>query len=177
MVKTLSKNIQEILAAAQKHCANEGCRLTPKRQRMLELLLRAESPLSAYELTDLYNKLTNADIKAMSVYRILDVLESVNLVHRLHSANKYIACTHASGRCHHHLSLFLICKICQKVQITDLDNEMGTPIVKRVSNLGFKQTSPLLEVNGVCEECLARTCSTSTGNSKGEICEKNSALG
>lgn len=75
-------------------CDQAGTRLTEKRLRVLKVLLLSEIPLTAYELADAYFDYFDAKIPTMSVYRILDFLVSMHLVHKVSSASKYIACTY-----------------------------------------------------------------------------------
>ena len=52
----------------------------------------------------------------ISVYRILEFLEAESLVHRLSSANKYVACSHILGGCSQEITQFLICGKCQNTK-------------------------------------------------------------
>ena len=64
--------IKTVLEHAEQHCKASGARLTPKRRGILKELLKSGKALSAYELTDLFNKESKESIPTMSVYRILD---------------------------------------------------------------------------------------------------------
>ena len=97
-----------ILQSAERHCKDHGTRLTEKRKLVLTGLIQSEMALSAYELIAEVKKQYNQDLAAMSVYRILDFLESEKLVHKLKLANKYIACEHISCDHAHGVSQFLI---------------------------------------------------------------------
>ncbi|WP_241651588.1 Fur family transcriptional regulator [Pseudoalteromonas sp. PS5] len=145
-----------ILKQAQAKCQSLGLRLTEKRQGVLEILLQTVEPLSAYELTDKYNKSTNSPILAMSVYRILEFLESVNLAHRIHSANKYIACKSLDGACHHHLSVLLVCKSCHQIEEIDSVQEAAKHLFKAVESTGFSAANARLELPGLCNLCKAK---------------------
>ena len=107
---------QHILDSAKQQCAATGSQLTPKRQKILELLLNSAVPLSAYEVTAAYNQVNSANMPAMSVYRILDFLESQQLVHKLSSTNKYLACSHIACKHSHAIPQFLTCSSCNKVK-------------------------------------------------------------
>ena len=48
--------IKTVLEHAEQHCKASGTRLTPKRKGILKELLKSGKALSAYELTDLFNK-------------------------------------------------------------------------------------------------------------------------
>ncbi|XOV78108.1 MAG: Fur family transcriptional regulator [Aestuariibacter sp.] len=147
------KLLQSTLLSARQACESSGKKLTEKRQRVLEILLKAEGPMSAYELIDAYNQVTESPIMAMSVYRILDFLESVRLVHRLHSANKYMPCNSSCGSCQHLVSAFLICKSCQKVSEVETSENIVSELLKIAGKKGYSLSETQLELAGVCQNC------------------------
>ena len=59
--------IKTVLEHAEQHCKASGARLTPKRRGILKELLKSGKALSAYELTDLFNKESKESIPTMSV--------------------------------------------------------------------------------------------------------------
>ena len=69
----------DVLDHAEKQCEQNSSRLTPKRKKILQELLKSKKALSAYEIADIYNKSSNESIPTMSVYRILEFLEVENL--------------------------------------------------------------------------------------------------
>jgi Fur family zinc uptake transcriptional regulator len=151
------RQLNRIIGKAQNICARSGGRLTDKRKSVLELLLMSNRPLSAYEICDAYNMAAEKPMPTMSVYRILDFLETKNLVHKLSSASKYVACSHISCDHEHEVSQFLICGNCQSAKeitisgriIDELDNLMG--------KAGFALTNSQLELRCLCNDCLAST--------------------
>ena len=108
--------LNKIMGKAEDLCAQSGTRFTDKRKRILELLLQSQAPLSAYEVADAYNRSSETSMPTMSVYRILDFLESELLVHKLSSTNKYVACSHIACDHAHEVPQFLICGKCQSVK-------------------------------------------------------------
>ena len=109
-------DIANSLSHAERLCADRGVKFTEKRKQVLTGLLESKKALSAYELTDYVRDKFNSQLPAMSVYRILDFLEEVDLVHRLDSAQKYVACSHIACNHEHELSQFLICRSCYLVE-------------------------------------------------------------
>ncbi|MFQ3312675.1 MAG: Fur family zinc uptake transcriptional regulator, partial [Colwellia sp.] len=83
-----TQQLSHIISKAKDICIRSGGRLTEKRKHVLERLLESNTPLSAYEITDAYNKVSEKSMPTMSVYRILEFLEAESLVHKLSSANK-----------------------------------------------------------------------------------------
>ncbi|MGO2073819.1 Fur family transcriptional regulator [Pseudoalteromonas sp. AOP31-A2-14] len=147
------QQLKKIIRFASKKCEREGKKFTEKRQHVLEILLGANKPLSAYELTDLFNKKMDTPILAMSVYRILDFLESVHLVHRLKSENKFMACSQIVDDAFHSLPMFLICSSCNQVtEVKDI-NDTVKSLFEELQSIGFSASDSQLEITGRCYQC------------------------
>ena len=148
------QEFNNIIAKAENICAGSGTRLTDKRKRILEILLRSQSPLSAYEIADAYNKKFTSKMPTMSVYRILDFLEAELLVHKLCSANKYVACSHIACNHNHQISQFLICGQCQNVKEIAISKTVVSELNMQVDSAGYKLMNSQLELRGLCNRCL-----------------------
>jgi Fur family zinc uptake transcriptional regulator len=142
-----------VLENAEKQCKENSSRLTPKRKKILQELLKSGKALSAYEIADRFQKKSKESIPTMSVYRILDFLEDENLVHKLNLANKYIACAHISCNHSHSIPQFLVCRICTKVSEISIDMETMKKIKKKVEEENFYLTKPQLEMHCICKAC------------------------
>ncbi|MFT7562306.1 MAG: Fur family zinc uptake transcriptional regulator [Flavobacteriales bacterium] len=149
------QQLNNIMDKAQHICAHSGGRLTEKRKRILELLLVSGTPLSAYEVADAYNKTAEASMPAMSVYRILDFLESEQLVHKLSSANKYVACSHIACSHAHEIPQFLMCGKCQSVKEIAIAKSIIDELDHQVAGAGYKLMNSQLELQCLCDNCLA----------------------
>lgn len=147
--------VQELMRHAERHCQKNGVRLTEKRKRVLSGLLQSDKALSAYELVDYCKANFNETIPAMSVYRILNLLTSEQLVHKLNLANKYVACAHIAGEHKHETVQFLICGQCQRVKEIVMNPSIVEQLRRNVEEAGFHLTSPQLEINCVCDNCKA----------------------
>ena len=151
------QQLNPIIDKAQDICARSGGRLTEKRKRVLELLLVSNRPLSAYEITDAYNRGAEKPMPAMSVYRILDFLETQDLVHKLSSTNKYVACSHISCGHEHQISQFLICGKCQSAKEIAISERIIDELGKLLSKAGYALTNPQLELQCLCNDCSVST--------------------
>lgn len=131
----------------------KGVKLTKKRRQVLDVLLASEVPLSAYEIVEAFQVRFNDKIIATSVYRMLDWLAEKGLVHRLNTINKFIACQH--NQCAHNkaISVFVICKRCQKTYESHATKQVQTNIVKNFSETSFTELNPQVELEGVCDKC------------------------
>jgi len=148
-------SVARVIDYAEQRCKDKGSRLTEKRKMTLSLLLKSGKALSAYELVDTYTAEIGETMPAMSMYRILDFLIAENFVHRLESANKYVACEHINCEHQHEETQFLICGQCRKVKEISINRLIMDSLKKTIKDTGFHLVSPQLEMNCICEECLA----------------------
>lgn len=147
--------VEKVLDFAERQCKSEGARLTDKRRQVLTALLRSAKAVSAYELVDVCKREFGETLPAMSVYRILDFLQEKQLVHKLNLANKYVACAHITCDHEHVVSQFLICNQCQKVNEIRISQSIMSAFKKNVEDAGFRLVSPQLEMNCICDSCIA----------------------
>lgn len=150
------RKISSIIRQAEAMCSRTGGRLTEKRRRILELLLSTESPLSAYEIADTYVDTYGDHMPTMSVYRILEFLESEKIVHKLSTANKYIACSHIECSHAHDAAQFLICSECKTAKEIDISNNVLEELNRLVTNAGFFLGSSQLELQCLCKKCSTK---------------------
>ena len=141
------------LQNAEAMCLEAGVRLTMKRKRTLALLLEEESPVSAYELIDLYKASYGESLTAMSAYRMLNFLVEETLAHRLNSVNKYTACEHINCNHAHDLPQFLICDNCQSVSEAGIQKHTLEQLRADIRKSGFSMDNQQLELHGLCSNC------------------------
>ncbi|GDY26634.1 Fur family transcriptional regulator [Agarivorans sp. Toyoura001] len=144
---------QSIVDSATHRCKDSGARLTVKREQILRVLLQQQKPMSAYEILDIYNQQAEQTMPPMSVYRILEFLAQHQLVHRLESQNKFVACSHIHEQCHHQVSQFLICQNCQSVEEITIPQHLIDEIDNRAQQVGYHLLSPQLELSCLCKDC------------------------
>ena len=142
-----------VMSAAEQKCIQGGIRFTKRRKQVLSVLIEADVALSAYEIAQRCNAGSDSNMPAMSVYRILDLFQDQNLIHRLEIANKYICCAHISCTHEHDKSQFLICGSCRHVQEINLSEDAVIALQAAASAVGFSAISPQLEIKGRCAQC------------------------
>ena len=136
------------IGAVESACDTRGLRLTPLRQRVLELIAAEEKPIKAYDLLDRLRAERNGAAPP-TVYRTLDFLLANSFIHKLESVNAYISCHHPSER---HTVPFFICNVCSGA--TELcDERVSTLLVEQARQMGFTPEAQTLEVHGVCARC------------------------
>ncbi|WP_372994183.1 Fur family transcriptional regulator [Marinobacter sp.] len=144
--------VSQALTDARAICQKQNARLTPIRERVLELIWQSHKPLGAY---DVLGELSSDGHNAAppTVYRALDFLQQHGLVHRIASLNAFIGCTHAGEN---HTGMFLICRACGNVlELTAPD--VSTEVCKAASEEGFRAETTTLEIAGLCPRCQAES--------------------
>ena len=124
-------------------------RLTKNQSLVLDVLIKAGQPSGAYDLLD---KLRQHGFKApLQVYRALEQLIGLGLVHRLESLNAFIACSHMSCRTSG-ATAFVICDTCETVQEICDDSVSGflTALAEKTK---IKASKSNIELHGLCNGC------------------------
>ncbi len=142
--------VSQALADARSICRKQNARLTPTRERVLELIWQSHKPLGAY---DVLAKLTAEGHNAAppTVYRALDFLQQYGLVHRIASLNAFTGCAHAGEP---HTGMFLICRACGNV-LELMDPSVARAIETAANAETFRTETITLEVAGLCPGCQA----------------------
>lgn len=140
------KAITDALAHAKAVCVARGQRWTAPRQRVFELLLRNAGPVKAYDLLAQFKAGTAT--APPTVYRALDTLVSLGLVHRIASLNAFVVCSHAEKE---HAATFLFCDCCGSVEEIAVPTAGMRDTIKRKS--GFEAGPLTIEAHGHCREC------------------------
>ncbi|MCA0254993.1 MAG: transcriptional repressor [Proteobacteria bacterium] len=128
--------------------------LTKNQDLVLGALKRSEAPLSAYVILD---KLRDHGFRApLQVYRALEKLIEMGLVHRLESLNAFVACAHSGESCcsHHGTVAFAICNACGHVMEFH-DHTVEHRLSDWARGKGFKQEKTTIEIRGLCATCAA----------------------
>lgn len=144
------------LAAAEARCLGAGERWTKPRRRTYELLARSTGPVKAYDLIAAFGP-AQRPATPPTVYRALEFLAALGLVHRVATLGAFVACRDPEVP---HQAEFLICDCCHHTVETVLG---GAGIAQRLAApVGFRVDAVLLEVHGTCARCQGIS-TTSTG--------------
>ncbi len=134
---------------AERRCAAANARLTPARLGAYAELLASKRPVTAYELIARLEESQQRKIAPLTVYRHLDFLIQVGLVHRLESTQSYLPCDHPE---HTHESQYLLCSSCgaaDEVESKPLESLLNTIADQR----GFRAENTVVEIKGLCKTC------------------------
>ena len=146
--------IDDALAAAAEICTARGARLTPLRRQVLELVWRSHAPIGAYDVLAKLQRENAAgenDRPAAppTVYRALDFLLKLKLIHRIESLNAFVGCPNPESD---HSGQFLICQDCGNAAEID-DPAIYAAIIGHARKIGFAITQITVEVAGRCPKC------------------------
>ena len=141
--------IDKAIATASAVCAERGLKLTPVRQRVLEIVWRAHAPTGAYEiLAELARERDKA--APPTVYRALEFLMQAGLVHRIDSLNAFIGCDEPAKP---HVAQFLVCRQCHRVVELD-DPAISNLLTEKSRAAGFQLEPSSVELTGLCDTCV-----------------------
>ena len=134
------------MKAVHHHVPNER-KLSRNQGQVLSCLRKAKAPLSAYAILD---RLRVAGISyPPTVYRALNDLIELGMVHRLQSRAAFVACDH--GSCNGKAA-FAICRECGKVvEIPLSDDDQAALLGFAPEEIVPEQVT--LELAGLCAAC------------------------
>ena len=146
------RDIPAHLKAAEVACAQNGTQLTALRREVLELILQAGTPVTAYQLLDQLKPIRKSAVPP-TIYRSLEFLLDNKLIHKIERLNAFVPCAEAD---HHHTDAqFLICKNCGNV-IEIEDHAVSQALAKAAAKHGFTPSRAMVEVDGICAACAAK---------------------
>ena len=141
------------MTTSQQTPHNHAPKLTKNQSLVFEALTNAACPLSAYSILD---ELRDQGFRApLQVYRALEKLLELGIVHRLETQNAFVACTHPS--CDnddqaHDTVAFMICETCGTVaEIADASLQRQLQGLAGAENFSLDQS--VVELRGKCVSC------------------------
>ena len=140
--------VSDALAHAEGVCESHNKRLTENRRAVLKLLLDDHRALGAYEILRRFDW-GGRSRAPVQVYRALDFLESMGLVHRVASSNAYVACYQLAER---HGAVLFVCEACGVVMECE-ELKLKNLMDKLARQSGFTIHVQLLEAVGHCPSC------------------------
>ena len=145
------RSVNAAIAQAHKLCVERGVRMTATRETVLKLLWQSHKPLGAYQLQAQLSKLSGKSIAPPTVYRALEFLIDVGLIHRIPSLNAYVGCPFPNSD---HSNVFLICDQCNSVAEI-ADQQINQLLADRCDKTHFKLRTKTIELFGLCPNCTS----------------------
>ena len=132
---------------AERVCQQRGKRFTALRRRVFELVWQQHKPIGAYEVLEKLQR--DGRAAPPTVYRALDFLLELGLVHRIASLNAFVGCVHPE---YPHDGQFLICKSCHA--FAELDTPLITTAIEQsAADADFEVHQHTVEIMGLCPRC------------------------
>lgn len=125
---------------------SSGKRLTPQREMILRAVEALGHATPDEVLAEVHKQSTSINVS--TVYRTLEVLESLGLVRHAHLSDRAPTYHSVTGHEHFHL----VCRNCHKVVSVETD-VAGTFVQTLHDDYGFVPDLGHLTVFGTCEEC------------------------
>lgn len=132
---------------------NISIKLTRNQKLVFDKLSCVSTPMTAYHLLE---SLRDQGLRAPpQVYRALEKLVTLGIVHRLDSLNAFVACRHPSCE-PHRVVAFTICDQCQHVSEIS-DPELNTHLRVLAIEAGLTPRRSNIELQGLCDACQQKT--------------------
>ncbi len=140
--------IESALQQAQDVAEANNARFTDMRRRVFTLIWQSHKAITAYELLD---SLQAEGVRAQppTVYRALEFLVGLGLIHRIESLNAYFGCDMPH---HEHLGQYFICRNCGRVAEA-VNDDMSNAVRAAASAVGFRIEATTIEIQGLCHDC------------------------
>ena len=138
---------------AKQICFDNGQKLTPIREAVLEILMQSELPMSAYDILDKYRESHSQGAQPPTMYRALSFLEENGLIHRMASTRQFVVCDHIGQ---HHccdVTQFFICDECGAIEEGIISSKLLEEVNQQAKHIGFNVNQPSLEIHGFCKNC------------------------
>lgn len=137
----MNKSLEALAATLKSH----GYSITKSRKAVFMALLDRE-PQSIGELT----KTVGDIIDRATIYRVLALFESLNVVERLPIGWKHKFELSDTFAAHHHHAT---CIRCSKVVPFEESDTIKHELKKQAAAIGFLETNHQFEIRGVCDSC------------------------
>ena len=138
----------ELMARAERACARHNARLTTLRREVLGAVGESHRAAGAYEIIERLAR-EGPRPAPISIYRALEFLGDLGLVHRIESRNAFVACSrlHEAGR-----AVLMVCEHCGVVEEMEAASVFdGLDVLAGAQ--GFETRRAVIEISGRCAPC------------------------
>lgn len=137
------------IEAVERICAERGVRFTPLRRTVLEVLLKFDGPVGAYELLRALGHRLGRPLAPPTAYRALNFLLEQGFISRIETRNAFVPSTHPQDR---HAGAFFLCNSCGATVELELAG-LADVLAERAASLGFQVGRRVIELQGTCADC------------------------
>ena len=154
--------INAALQLAREICQKNKVNMTPTKEQVLKLIWQSHRPIGAYQIQDQLAKISHKAVAPPTVYRALQFLTKLGLVHKIPSLNSFIGCPFPNSP---QSNLFLICEGCGNIAEASCSS-VDLVLQKTCRDSNFNLNSKTIELLGLCFLCSeSKTTPTSTEDS------------
>jgi Fur family zinc uptake transcriptional regulator len=140
---------ERLTEEAHRRVAAEGHSWEGWRRHVFEALAGTDKALSAYDVLHTVAEALNRKVVPPQIYRALESLISLGLIHRIAARNLYTVCNDPSVA---HTPLIMVCERCERCiehRATPIDRDVRALAVEN----GFLVSDVILEAVGRCQIC------------------------
>jgi len=127
----------------------QKCRITPQRKVFLDIMYNNQDILMTVEELTHSCQLFNSDINTTTVYRNLELLDSLGFVYSMNIDRQTTAYKLICHDQHHH---HLICSNCGKMESIDFC-PINSELLSLINEKGFTLGEHSLKLFGLCKNC------------------------
>jgi Fur family zinc uptake transcriptional regulator len=142
--------VDAAIEGAARLCGEKSLRFTQICSHVLELVWGCHTPIRAYDILEGL-RLGYPRAAPPTVYRALDFLTGLGIIHRIESMNAFVGCNNPE---HLHAGQFLIFGDCGTTAEWD-DSGIKNVVRRGTGRLGFVVQQQAVEVTGLCPDCQA----------------------
>lgn len=138
----------QLMARAERACERHNARLTSLRREVLGAVGASHRAAGAYEIIERMAR-SGPRPAPISIYRALEFLGDLGLVHRIESRNAFVACSrlHEAGR-----AVLMVCEDCGTVDELEAASVFdGLDVLSSAE--GFETRRAVIELSGRCGPC------------------------
>lgn len=137
------------LEACLDYLRQQGCRITPQRQRIVEILLQSPDPVAARDILQ-QMRVAFPNVSLDTVYRNLGMMTAIGLTSQLNLRNRETARFELQRKHHHHL----VCLSCGRAECIE-SCPMTAYDLAHAQKKRFRVVDHAFEVYGYCADCAA----------------------
>lgn len=137
---------------AENILTSTGYKVTHPRKILIDILSEADRPLRPVEICEIGQK---HDLDRVSVYRVLEVLEKVGLIHAVGDLG-YVFCSNINHFDHvNDQHLFLVCESCDSVEEAPLPEKIQKTLESYIFSEARFKFNGAAQISGCCSKCSA----------------------
>ena len=141
----------------EEYLRSHKLRMTPERRSVLDTILDREGHFDAEELLQ-FTRRRNKRVSRATLYRTLEHLRLAGLVKMHRFGSGHALFEHVYGRKHHD---HMVCNTCGSV-IEFMNEDIERLQGEVCRHHGFRSTSHVMQIFGVCGSCQSREGGTAT---------------